>query len=91
MYARANFMVSRPRLTKDELEAWRVHPVTEIVHRYLRDYAQWMREQWAEGENWTVEAKFQVQNFEDLAAIDLDAIETFYDMKEDPNEQDSEG
>jgi hypothetical protein len=84
-------MSRKPRLTKDDLEAWRVHPVTEVVHQYLRDYAQWMREQWAEGENWTVEAKFQVQNFEDLAAIDLDAIETFYDMKEDPNEQDSEG
>ena len=76
----------RPRLTKDDLEAWKAHPVTEIVHRYLRDYAQWMRDQWAEGENWTEQAKFQVQNFEDLAEIDLDAIETFYDMKEDEHE-----
>lgn len=75
------------KLTKDDLEAWRVHPVTEVVHRYLRDYAQWMREQWAEGENWTTEAKVQVQNFEDLADLDLDSIETFY---EERHEQDSE-
>ena len=82
-------MSRRPRLTKDDLEAWRAHPVTEIVHRYLRDYAQWMRAQWAEGENWTEEAKFQVQSFEELADIELSDIETFY-SKEDEHGQDSE-
>ena len=83
-------MVKRPRLTSDDLEAWRAHPVTEIVHQYLRDYAQWMRDQWAEGENWTEEAKLQVMNFEEMADIDLNAIETFYATKEEPDEQDSQ-
>lgn len=83
-------MNARPNLTKDDLEAWRVHPVTEIVHRYLKDYAQWMRDQWAEGENWTEEAKLQVTNFEEMADIDLVSIEAFYGMKEDEHEQDSE-
>ncbi len=81
-------MSARPRLTKDELEAWRAHPVTEIVHLYLRDYAQYIREQWAEGQNWTDEARFQVQNLEDLAELDLDSIETFY-AREEGYEQDS--
>ena len=80
-------MSARPRLTKDDLEAWRVHPVTEVVHRYLRDFAGRIREQWAQGENWTPEARFQVQNLEDLATLDLNDIETFYDMKEDEHGQ----
>ena len=82
-------MVKRPRLTSDDLEAWRAHPVTEIVHQYLRDYAQWMRDQWAEGENWTEEAKLQVINFEDMVAIDLNAIESFYELREEHDGQDS--
>ncbi len=56
--------------------------MTEIVHRYLRDYAQYIREQWAEGQNWNDEARFQVQNLEDLAGLDLDSIETFYAREE---------
>ena len=78
-------------MTKDDLEAWRVHPVTEIVHRYLRDFSAHIREQWAQGENWTTEARFQVQNLEDLADLDLGSIEGFYEMKEERDEQDSEG
>ncbi len=84
-------MSARPRLTKDELEAWRANPVTEIVHRYLRDFASHIREQWGQGENWTDEARFQVQNLEDLANLDLDSIDGFYEMKEERDEQDSEG
>ena len=83
-------MVKRPRLTKDDLEAWRVHPVTETVHQYLRDLAASIRAQWAEGENWTEMARFQVQNLEDLATLDLNDIEMFYEPKEDRDEQDSE-
>ena len=83
-------MSRRPRLTKDDLQAWRAHPVTEVVHQYLKDYAQWMRAQWADGENWTVEAKLQVINFEEMADINLEAIESFYDMGEGEHEQDSE-
>ena len=78
------------RLTKDDLEAWRVHPVTEVVHQYLRDFAAHVRGQWAQGENWTDEARFQVQNLEDLASLDLESIEGFYELKEDEHEQDSE-
>ena len=75
-------MSARLRLTKDDLEAWRAHPVTEMIHRYLRDFAAHIRQQWAQGEDWTPEAKFQVQNLEDLANLDLDSIEGFYEMKE---------
>ncbi len=80
----------RPNLTKDDLEAWRVHPVTEVVHQYLRDFAAHIREQWSQGENWTEQARFQVQNLEDLADLDLNSIESFYEPKEDEYEQDSE-
>ena len=80
-------MSPRPRLTKDDLEAWRAHPVTEVVHRYLRDYADAIRDDWREGENWTDEARFRVQNLEDLAELDLESIETFYDAREGRDEQ----
>ncbi len=70
----------KPRLTKDDFQAWRGHPVTEAVDCYLRDFAAYIREQWSNGENWGDEAKFQVQNLEDLAALDLESIESFYDI-----------
>lgn len=82
--------MARPRLTKDDLEVWRAHPVTEVVHRYLRDFAAHIREQWSQGENWTEQARFQVQNLEDLATLDLNSIESFYEPKEDEHGQDSE-
>ena len=75
-------MSARPRLTKDDLEAWRAHPVTETIHRYLRDFAAHIRGQWAQGQDWTPEAKFQVQNLEDLANLDLASIATFYEKEE---------
>ncbi len=82
--------MTHPRLTKDDLQAWRAHPVTEVVHRYLRDFAAHIREQWTQGENWTEMARFQVQNLEDLAALDLESIKGFYELKEERDEQDSE-
>ncbi len=75
-------MSARLRLTKDDWEAWRAHPGTEFQNRYLRDFAAHIREQWAQGQDWTPESKFQVQNLEDLANLDLDSIEGFYEMKE---------
>lgn len=80
-------MSARRRLTKDDLEAWRVHPVTETVNQYLRDFAASIRARWAEGENWTEMARFQVQNLEDLATLDLNDIEMFYESKEERDEQ----
>ncbi len=82
-------MSANPRLTKDEFLAWRAHPVTEVVHRYLLDYAASIRADWAQGANWTDGAKQQVFNFEDLAEIDLESIETFYEAK-DADEQSNE-
>ncbi len=75
-------MSARARLTKDEFQAWRAHPVTEIVHRYLGDVAQALRHDWALGANWSEEARLQVQNLEDLAGLDLESIETFYEARE---------
>lgn len=49
-----------------------------------------MRDQWAQGENWTEGAKLQVINFEEMADIDLESIEAFYDMSEGTDERDSE-
>jgi len=69
-------------LTKDEFLAWRAHPVTEVVLKYLDDYAASIRRDWYYGANWSDEAKLQVQNLEDLAEIDLESIETFYEARE---------
>ena len=83
-------MSRRPRLTKDDLQAWRAHPVTEIVDQYLRDLAVFIREQWWQGENWTDAARCHVENLEELMTLDLDNIESFYESREDEHEQDSE-
>ena len=66
-------------LSKEELEAWKAHPVTEIIHKYLRDFARSIRESWSQGDNWTEEAKYCVQAYEDLADIDLESIKSFYE------------
>lgn len=42
-----------------------------------------MRRDWSQGQNWTDQAAFEVQNLEDLAALDLESIETFYEAIED--------
>lgn len=76
----------KSRLTKDEFEIWRANPVTEVVNRYLLDFAALIRSQWAMGENWTPEAKFQEQNLKDLATLDLNSIESFY-AREESDEQ----
>ena len=81
-------MSAKLRLTKDELEAWRVHPVTEIVHRYLRDYAAIIRDDWRDGVSWTDEARWEVECYEAIAETDYETIETFY---EEQDEQDSQG
>ncbi len=47
------------------------------------DYAAEIRGDWARGANWSEEAKYQVQNLEDLAGLDLESIETFYEARDD--------
>lgn len=78
-----------PRLTSDEFQAWEAHPVTEVVRQYLTDYAASIRADWAQGVNWSDEAKQQVINLEDLAGLDLESIETFYEAR-DADEQSSQ-
>ena len=58
-----------------------------MVDQYLRDFAAHIRQQWAQGENWTEESCFQVQNLEDLAILDLESINGFYEMKEDRDDE----
>lgn len=69
-------------MTKDEFQAWEGHPVTQIVRRYLTDLAAAMRHDWSQGQNWTDQAAFEVQGLEDLATLDLESIETFYEAME---------
>ena len=75
----------RPRLTSDEFQAWEAHPVTQIVRRYLTDLAAAMRHDWSQGQNWTEQAAFQVQGLEDLATLDLESIESFYEARDEQN------
>ncbi len=55
----------------------------------MGDYATSIRADWAQGANWSDEAKLQVQNLEDMAELDLRSIETFYEAK-DADEQSDE-
>ena len=83
-------MSASPRLTKDDFRAWRDHPVTVIVRRYLTDSAAKMRDDWAQGENWSDQARMEVLNFEQLADIDLESIETFYEARDTDEQSTSE-
>ena len=81
----------RKSLSKDDFEAWRAHPVTELLHRYLADYEERIRQEWAQGLQWTDEAKFRVQNLSDLRNTTLSDIEKFYEEPEDDEQDDDSG
>ena len=65
------------------MEAWRAHPVTEIVLGYVEDFSEYIRGSWRDGNNWTEESRITVQNYEDLAALDLESIQTFYERDDE--------
>ena len=77
-----------PQLSKDEFEVWKANPVTELVRRYLEDFENVIRQQWARGNEWTNESKAVVQTLEDQRTLELSDIEKFY--KEPEEETDDE-
>ena len=83
-------MSRRPRLTKDDLEAWRAHPVTEIVDQYLRDLEQDTRNQCDEAQDWTDVQRHQIQFIQAYLNLMWDEITDFYEEYEGRDEQDSE-
>ena len=62
----------------------------EIHDQYKRDFLAYIRSQWAEGLNWTDEAKFSVQYIEDDLTLDVESINSFYDMIEGRDEQEDD-
>ena len=75
-------------MTDDEFQAWRAHPVTEVVDQHLRRVQEDIRASWAEGQNWTDEARFQVQNLEDLVTLTLDDINSYHEARENERNRD---
>ncbi len=74
-------------MTKDEFQAWRAHPVTQIVDQYARDLLKETRGQWAKGADWTELALNQVQFLEESLLLSWEHIESFYE----DNEADEQG
>lgn len=50
--------------TETEFNRWR--DASGLFFEYLDLLKTAIRDQWAEGENWTEEARWQVQNYEDI-------------------------
>ena len=57
-----------------------------VLDGYLADFGASIRSDWYNGENWTDAAMLQVQFIDDLVALDLESIETFYEAR-DADEQ----
>ncbi len=73
----------RNKLSKDDFEAWKAHPVTEKVRRYLADYEERIRQEWAAGNHWTEESRLRVEILADVRETELSDIEEFYEEPED--------
>ncbi len=78
-------------MTSEEFQAWRAHPVTEIVDQYRRDLVKMIRDCWAAGDqsSWNEVALTEVNCLEGELLLTLDTIETFYEAI-DADEQGSE-
>ena len=70
-------------LEAEEFEAWRTHPTTVKVRRYLADLAANTRDQWSRGEGWTEEMRRYVQDLEDFEGLNFESIDIFYASEED--------
>lgn len=75
------------RLTEEDLEVWRAHPVTEAVFGFLKDRAGEVRSQWYAGEGWTDQAKMYVEIMEGVPALTLPEMRAFYEEDNDDPEQ----
>ena len=75
----------RLRLTSDELEAWRAHPVTEVVHEYLRDLERDTRNQCDEVQNWTDIQRYQIQFIRAYLDLTWNEISDFYEEDDGQN------
>lgn len=65
------------------MEAWRAHPVTEIVIEFVSDLAGEIRERWSQGSDWNEEARVHVKVYEYLADMDVRYLADFYKSEED--------
>lgn len=79
-------------LTQQEWAEWKLHPVTKVYLRYLKDNREHFKEIWAAG-NLTspsleasaqknIEAISKCQVLQDLAELDYESIEAFYKTEE---------
>ncbi len=84
-------MSARQRLSEDDFQAWRAHPVTEIVDQYRRDLVTYIRGCWAEGNSWNDEALAEVRLLEGELVLDLDTINEFYEAEENEQNRDRPG
>ena len=84
-------MRDKPTLTPEEWAAWKAHPVTELVTRFMRDLELTIRSEWAQGESWTDEARIRCETYSDFKDMSLEDMELFYAEKEErEREQDSD-
>ena len=66
-------------LTPEEFGAWRSHPATQKVFKYLRDRRDDLAKRWVEGETMDDNAQVYAQMYGDLAEMSFDDIAEFYD------------
>ena len=74
----------RHGLTEEEFQAWKAHPTTPKVLRYLADYRAHLMEAWAQDQlEAPKEARAWCSLLKQLSEIDFETIDQFYHPPED--------
>lgn len=75
-------------ITKADFQAWKHHPVTKCLHKYLVDYqAALCREGWAALKGGNLDPKFLTEiatrgkMSEEISELELESIEAFYGVE----------
>lgn len=66
------------RLSEEDFKAWRTGPVTQMVRKYLKHREGRLRQEWAQGREWTPESRAVVDLLSDLEDIQFGDIVEFY-------------
>lgn len=66
-------------LDKEAFQEWLAHPATREVRKFLRDRQQYMKDAWGRGEEMMPHAQIYAQCYGDLAELEHEDIEGFYD------------
>lgn len=71
-----------PRLSKEDFEGWKTHPITRMVRQHLKHREGRIRQDWSQGRGWTPESQAVVTILSDIEDMSFEDISNFYDEEE---------